>query len=604
MKPRSGSHVVSISVVVGVLAMGCTGQIGGRGSNAASTTGGGGIGSGAGTGAGNAGATGVRTGTAGTSVAVTGTGGTGGAITSEPPDPGRVTIRRLNREEYDNTIRDLLGTNQTPGASTFPDDAPAIGFDNNGDLQTLSPVQFALYQQAAESLAAEVLTVGSAQRAKLVTCAFATDATCARTLIANLGLRAFRRPLTTTEVTGFVNLMATAAMAGATADEQLRTVIEAMLVSPNFLYRTEIDPEPAALTPHMLTPYEIASRLSYMVYRSMPDQPLFDAAAAGMLSQVADVQAQLQRMLADPKGVFAKTFAAQWLGTSVVPTETFDATLFPKFNPSLAASMDAEVKSFVSEFVQKNNPVTQLLTANFSYIDSNLATFYGLPAVSGTGLTRTTLNTPQRGGLLTMAGVLSVTSYPTRTSLVKRGAWVLSQLLCSAAPAPPANVPPFPQGDGAITGTTQKEVLAAHRADPGCAVCHDSLDNVGIALENYDATGAYRTQENGMPIDAGGMFAGLIAAPPGTPATSFTGGQQLASAIAADPRFVPCVAQNALTYSLGRALSRTDQPYLKAITTPPAGGTLGVRDILMNLVASDTFRMRRGDPTTSTGAMP
>ncbi|MES1165369.1 MAG: DUF1592 domain-containing protein, partial [Verrucomicrobiota bacterium] len=501
------------------------------------------------------------------------------------------------------TVHDLLGTTQTPGATTFPDDAPQVGFDNAGDLQTLSPVQFSLYQQAAESLAAEAMKVGSKQRAQLVTCDLTTGTTCATSLITNVGLRAFRRPLADAEVNNFLSLMTTASQAGATSDEQFRTVLEAMLVSPNFLFRPELDPDPASSTPHPLSPYELASRLSYMVYRSMPDQPLFDAAAAGMLAQPADVQAQLQRMLGDPKSVFPQTFASQWLGMNAVSTQTFDATMFPNFNASLASSMGQEVTAFFNEFVQQNNPVSQLLTATYSYLDKNLATLYGVPGVSGTDLTRTTLNTPQRAGLLTMGGILTVTSYPTRTSVVKRGAWVLGQLLCSAPPAPPPNVPAFPTGP--ITGTTQKQILAEHRADPACAVCHDSMDNIGIAMENYDAIGAYRTSENGIAIDSTGTFAGAIANPKGTTAPTFTGAVQLAAAVAADPRFTPCVAQNMMAYSLGRALTATDKPYLADITTSHQTGGIGVRDVLLNVVASDTFRMRRGDPTTTTtGGMP
>jgi hypothetical protein len=587
---QPGLRVSSVWFLTGILAASCTGQIGKASIAGGSAPGATSTGTGTGT-------TPTGTGSTGAGAGNSGAGGAGTVIAAAPRDPARVTIRRLNRAEYDNTVHDLLGTAQTPGASTFPNDAPQIGFDNNGDLQTLSPEQFSLYQAAAESLAAEAITVGSSERAQLITCSL-TASSCAPTLISSFGLRAFRRPLTTAEVNNYVALMASAAQAGATTDEQFRTVLEAMLVSPNFLFRPEFDTEPTSLTPHLLSPYELASRLSYMVYRSMPDQALFTAAAAGSMSQPADVQAQLQRMLVDPKGVFAQTFANQWLGMGAVTTQTFDATMFPEFNASLASSMGQEVTDFFSHFLQQNLPIPQLLTANFSYLDNNLATFYGVPAPSGSGLTLTTLTTPQRSGLLTMAGVLTVTSYPTRTSVVKRGAWVLGQMLCSAPPAPPANVPPFPTGT--VTGTTQKEILAQHRSDPACAACHDSMDNIGLAMENYDAVGAYRTTDNGVAIDASGMFAGPIAEPSGGTGPTFTGTVQLEGAIAADPRFVPCVAQNALTYSLGRALLTTDAPYLADITTAPQTGSLGVRDVLMNVVASDTFRMRRGDPTTTT----
>lgn len=594
MTSRTAVRMSALWFLTGALAGACTGVIGtgrpGGGQAPGSTR--------AGSGAGNTGPTGSG---AGTAVGSTGSGGAG--VVAAPRDPGTVTIRRLNRDEYDRTVHDLLGTAQTPGETTFPDDAPQVGFDNNGDLQTLSPVQFSLYQQAAESLAAEAMKVGSTQRAQLVTCDLTTGTSCATTLITNIGLRAFRRPLTEAEVSNFLSLMTTASQAGATSDEQLRTVLEAMLVSPNFLFRPELDPDPASVAPHLLNPYEIASRLSYMIYRSMPDQPLFDAAAAGTMSQPADVRAQVQRMLVDPKSVFSQTFASQWLGMNAVATQTFDPTMFPNFNADLANSMGEEVTHFFNEFVQQNNPVPQLLTANYTYLDKNLATLYGLPPVSGTGLTRTTLTTPQRAGLLTMAGVLTVTSYPTRTSVVKRGAWVLGQLLCSAPPAPPPDVPAFPTGP--ITGTTQKQILSAHRADPACAICHDSMDNIGIAMENYDAIGAYRTSESGIAIDSTGTFAGAIANPKGTAAPTFTGAVQLAATVAADPRFTPCVAQNMMAYSLGRALTDTDKPYLADITTSGQAGGIGVRDVLLNVVASDTFRMRRGRSTTSTpGGMP
>lgn len=282
----------------------------------------------------------------------------------------------------------------------------------------------------------------AAQRAQIVTCDLQSGPACVAKVIASVGKRAFRRPLTSDEVAAYQNLMKATAQAGASTDEQFQMALEAILVSPHFLFRPELDPDPASTMPHVLAPYEAASRLSYAVYRSMPDQELFDAAEAGKLAEPTELRAQLERMLASPKNAFGTTFPAQWLGTSGIPTESFDADLFPKFNPSLAASMAAEVTSFFGELLQKNGPVSDLLTAKYSYIDAGLAGLYGIPAPAGSGLVRTTLNTSERGGLLTMAGVLSVTSYPTRTSLVRRGAFVLSQLLCAPPPAPPP--PPVP----------------------------------------------------------------------------------------------------------------------------------------------------------------
>jgi hypothetical protein len=188
-----------------------------------------------------------------------------------------------------------------------------------------------------------------------------------------------------------------------------------------------------------------------------------------------------------------------------------------------------------------------------------------------------------------MAGVLSVTSYETRTSVVKRGNWVLGQLLCAPAPAPPPDVPPFPSD---MAAGSQKQILAQHRANPSCAACHDSMDNIGLAMENYDAVGAYRTLDNGVAIDASGQFRGAVAEPSGASGPSFTGAVQLAAAVAADPRFPTCVAENALGYAIGRTISASDAPYLAAIAKD---SSVGVRDIVMNVAASDTFRMRRGE---------
>jgi hypothetical protein len=467
-------------------------------------------------------------------------------------------------------------------------DAPAFAFDNNADQLDISPVLAGMYEQAAEALAAEAITAPF--KAKLLTCdlAAAGDA-CKTTFVTAFGAKAYRRPLAAAEVTNYVALMNAAKTAGATADEMMRTAIEAFLQSSNFLFRVEIDPDPTSTVAHPVAPYEMASRLSYLVYRSMPDQALFDAAAGGTLSAPADVQAQLTRMLADPKGsTFAQDFSAQWLGVRSLESIQFDPTVFPKFTSALAASMKLEITSFFDDFVKENLPADQLLTAKFSYIDNNLATQYGLPAVGSTTVKKTTLTSPQRGGLLTMAGTLSATSYMTRTSLVKRGAWVESQLLCTDPPPPPNNVPPFPTG---MVMGTQRQILEMHRTNPSCSVCHVIMDNIGIALENYDGTGAWRTADaNGAVIDANGTLTNTA----GT--FTFNGGQELAGVVAKDPRFVPCVSKKMLGYALGRTLAATDDPYVSDIAAPTSSGQPGVRDILTRVVASDTFNMRHGEP--------
>jgi hypothetical protein len=512
--------------------------------------------------------------------------GTGGG-TAMPLDPGRVTMRRLNQTEYRNTVHDLLGTTTDP-SRTFLTDTQASGFDNNGDLLSLSPERLSQYQQAAATLADEALQ--APLRAKILTCDPATGDACVTSFVTTLGARAYRRALTPDEIASYVALAATARTAGATPDEVMNTVLQAILVSPHFLFQVELDPNPASAIAHPLGAYELASRLSYMIYASMPDDALFASAQSGQLSDPAELQTQLTRMLQDSKAIFAQNFSEQWLGVRTVDTVQPDATLFPTFNAQLGQSMKREVDLFFNEFVQSNLPVESLLTANFTYVDDRLATHYGLPSV-GADMKRVDLTTPQRGGLLSMGALMTATSRGNRTSPVSRGKFTLSELLCQEPPAPPAGVviPP----DNVITATTARAFLASHRTDPTCAACHNLMDPIGLALENYDAIGAWRTMDHGQVIDASGTL------PTGE---MFNGARELSQVVAKDPRYRPCLSGALLTYALGRAMRPVDAPYLTALSQANAAGSVGLRDILTRIVASDPFRQRRGEaPATATG---
>ncbi|MES1164285.1 MAG: DUF1588 domain-containing protein, partial [Verrucomicrobiota bacterium] len=274
------------------------------------------------------------------------------------------------------------------------------------------------------------------------------------------------------------------------------------------------------------------------------------------------------------------------LGVVPLNSVQFDTKVFPKFTSPLVVSMKTEITSFFDAFLKENLPATQLLTAKFSFLDSALASHYGLPAVAAGPAKRVDLTSPQRGGLLTMAGTLAVTSYMTRTSLVKRGAWVEGQLLCSEPPPPPTDIPPFPE---AMVMGTQRQILEMHRVNPSCGVCHEVMDNIGIALENYDAIGAWRaTDVSGAVIDAKGEL----------DKKPFNGGQELAAVIAADPRFTPCLAEKMLSYALGREATHLgpDKPYIQEIAAGTSSGAPGIRDILNRVVASETFNMRHGEP--------
>jgi uncharacterized protein DUF1592/uncharacterized protein DUF1588/uncharacterized protein DUF1585 len=332
----------------------------------------------------------------------------------------------------------------------------------------------------------------------------------------------------------------------------------------------------------------LASRLSYMVYASMPDDALFAAAQSGGLVEPAELQAQLTRMLADSKSIFAQNFSEQWLGVRTVDTVQPDATLFPAFNAELGQSMKREVDLFFDEFVRTDLPLENLLTANFTYIDNRLAAHYGLPSV-GPDMKRVDLTTAQRGGLLSMGALMTATSRGNRTSPVARGRWTLSELLCQDPPAPPPDVS-IPS-DAVITATTERAFLTAHRQNPTCAACHNQMDPIGLALENYDAIGAWRSMDHGEVIDASGSL------PNGA---TFNGPRELAQVVAKDPRFRPCFAGAVLTYALGRSMRGSDTPYLSALSQANATG-IGLREILARIVTSDPFRQRRGEAVAAGG---
>ncbi|HXI58482.1 MAG TPA: DUF1592 domain-containing protein, partial [Polyangia bacterium] len=370
-------------------------------------------------------------------------------------EPGRVTLRRLNQTEYDNTVRDLLGTSSHP-AATFLGDSVANGFDNNGDLLTLSPVRVDQYQQAAASLATEALT--APLRTRNLSCDPATGDTCVRTFLTTLGERAYRRPLTDDEITRYLTLAGKVRTAGGSPDEVINAVLQALLVSPNFLFKPEFDPDPTSLAPHVLAPSELASRLSYLVYASMPDDALFAAAKTGKLTTAKDLQAQLQRMLADPKSRLSQGYAEQWLGVRTVDAAQPDKALFPAFSAALGTSMKRELDLFFDEVVRQNLTVDQLLTANFTYLDDSLARHYGVPAVgNATDLTRVTLSSSQRGGLWGMGALLVATSRGNRTSPVSRGRFTLDAMMCAAPPPPPGNFMPPPETT--ITATDARTFL-------------------------------------------------------------------------------------------------------------------------------------------------
>ncbi len=525
-------------------------------------------------------------------------GGGSGTIATQATDPGRVTLHRLNRAEYNNTVRDLLGTTQKP-ADDFPIDDRGSGFDNIADLLTVAPLHLSSYNGAAKALLSEAFQT-PAQRSLIVTCDVTTQGdVCAREVIQGFAYRAWRRPPTDQELTKLVAVLGAARAQGQDYDQGLQLALRAVLLSPHFTFRVELDPDPTSPTPHPLSGYELAARLSYFLWSSTPDAALMSAAAAGALVTPQTVRDQATRLLQDPRAsALVENFAGQWLHLRAIETLQPDPAKFPNVDASLLAAMQSESELMFREIAFQGAPLNQLLTASHTYLNDRLASHYGLPAVGSTEMVRVDLTgNPQRGGLLSQGGFLTLTSYPERTSPVKRGKWVLDELLCAVVPAPPPNVDLAAVSMAAEQGLTQRQALELHRQDPVCNSCHELMDPIGFGLENYDAIGAYRSMDAGAPIDAVGEL------PTGE---TFSGAKELASLIGNSPELARCAATKLYTYALGRGpvtdAQHLDGPTLTGIVDGFVQSGYSWSDLVLRIVTSPTFLNRRGEPAS--GGMP
>jgi hypothetical protein len=527
-----------------------------------------------------AGATGAGTGGAGAST------GTGGAVAS---DIGITTAIRLNNTQYDNTVQDLLGTTLTP-ATNFAPDETSLGFDTIGGTLLDQPERQEAYLQASSDLINELFarTATDPNYTRIITCDFTTGATCQKTILTGFATKAWRRPVLDAEIAPYTTL----AGAGATPKDGMIAAMRAVLMSANFLYRLEHDPDPNAptLSPHPLNAYELASRLSYFLWASMPDDTLFADAAAGTILQDAGLKAEIERMLNDPthQRALPNTFGAEWLDLGALQIVTPDPTMFPMFNANIQAAMTEETERFVLDYISNGQSIPMMLSADFTYVNAALAAYYGMPAVTGTGYQRVMVAGSNRtGGLLTLGAYLTGVSNPTRTSPTKRGLYVLDRLLCSAPPPPPAGVN-IAALDTSNTSQPIRQRLALHQqTGAGCAACHKVMDSIGLGLENFDGVGRYRSADSFGPIDASGTLPSSSGMP-----VNFDGVTQLAAILATDSRFVPCVMQNMLTFSIGRDFSK-DTTIVGQLTQTAGGNTANLRGALEAMVMSDAFRNRR-----------
>ncbi|MDZ4797464.1 MAG: DUF1592 domain-containing protein [Bryobacteraceae bacterium] len=656
------------------------------------------------------------------------------------PDPGRVTARRLNRYEYNNTIRDLTGVAFQP-ANDFPADDAGYGFDNIGDVLSLSPVLMEKYLTAAETVArlavvaarptyrntrtllkAESVNMGEFLKTPTlpdgargpmptknalhvrhkfpaqagydikvtmggirpgdaptpVTLAFWIDGElqktwpvdpktgkprnfesryeltpgehslsaaflngndfdravnpigprdrylaidlfevrgpidpvapplpeshrrliscghdlnqhqpdCPRKLISDFARRAFRRTPTDTEVARLVKLMESAQAEGDTFEAAFRVALTATLVSPHFLFRIEHDLNPLdATAEHPITETELATRLSYFLWASTPDDELLNLAEQNQLR--AQLKPQLRRMLADPKSAsLGENFAGQWLQLRNLAEAKPDPDRFPNFDDDLRQSMRRETELFFETVVKEDLSIIEFLDGRWTWLNERLANHYGIPGIDGPDFRRVALTGPQRSGVLTQASILTVSSYPTRTSPVIRGKWVLENLLNTPPPPPPPNVPNLDEAAVGNKGSLRQQ-LEKHRANAICASCHSKMDPLGFGLENYDAIGAWRTKDGKFPVEAGGIL------PSGK---SFRTSAELKAILKTDrAAFAQCLTEKLLTYALGRGLDRTDRPAVQSISRRLAASGYRFSALIEGIAESLPFGNRRGE---------
>lgn len=486
---------------------------------------------------------------------------------------GPTPLRRLTQPQYDHTVRDLLGIDLGLALERFAPDEEIGAFRSNA-VAPVATLDVENYLAVAEDLSAAAV----ADLEALVPCAADADATCARAFAADFGRRAYRRPITPAEINDLVAVYET----GETFADGIRRLVQAALQSPYFLYHLEPVPDGAeAIAP--LDPYALANRLSYFLWSSMPDEQLFEAAATGGLSSPEGVREQAMRMVRDPRAYdTVASFHAQWLDLEELALLTKDPERFPQFDADLVAAMRKETARFADFVILKGDGSFEaLMTSSMSFPTGPLAELYGLPAST---------NAPvdlgvQRSGILTHAGVMAAHAHANQTSPVKRGALLLQNVLCQPLPPPPEdvdNVPPDPD-----PSLTTRQRLAAHTENVECAGCHRLFDGLGFAFEHYDAIGAWRDLEDGHPIDATGTAEGV------PDLGAFDGATELTVRLANSLTAQRCYATQWYRFAFGRVESPDDDGHLSLLYDAFEASGFNVRQLLVELAASQAFRNRR-----------
>ncbi len=434
----------------------------------------------------------------------------------------------------------------------------------------------------------------------------ATDNACAKQIVATLARHAYRQPVTETDlkilmsfyVGQVANLRPIVNRPAREPDNReafeagIETALQRILASPKFVFRVERDPAGAPPV-HRITDVELASRLSFFLWSSIPDDELLNVASQGLLQNPTVLETQVRRMLADPKAeALVTNFAGQWLHLRNVPNVLPNSDLFPDFDDNLRQSMRRETELFFESIIHEDHSVLDLLTADYTFVNERLARHYGIPDIYGSRFRRVTITDDARKGLLGQASILAVTSHAERTSPVVRGKFILENILGTPVPPPPPDVPVLKETAAGEIPKTMREQMAEHRANPACATCHKVMDPIGFALENFDAVGAWRTREPGGAIDASGELAD---------GTSINGVVTLREALVRRPdMFASTLTEKLLTYGLGRGLDYYDMPTVRAIVRESAQSNYRFSAIVMGIIRSIPFQMRAAPPADAT----
>jgi hypothetical protein len=519
--------------------------------------------------------------------------GAGGSTTrADPNAAGLMPMLRLTNREYNNTVHDLLGDTSQPASQFATDLDPTFEFRRADGVAVQDAT---LLRTAAEGLAAAAAP--KLVSGMLLPCDPATgEDACAQKFITSFGQRAFRRPVAADEAMRLTGLYMTARTSlKLSFTDAVSMLIEAMLQAPQFLYHWEA--APTAMNVHegavvRLGSYQIASRLSYFIWGSMPDDMLLASAAAGKLDTVAGVQAEAHRLLADPRAQqTVSAFFSDWMGLYGLTSNMKDPTVYKTYTAATQQALLDETNAFVQNVsFGGDGRLATLLGAPYSYLNAALAPLYGASA-TGAAMTKTDLDPTQRAGLLTQGSFLALTGSPDGSNPVRRGKFVFTKLLCQTLPPPPANVPPPAP---ASAGGTTRQRFEVHDQNACAKGCHTSMDPIGFGFESYDGIGQYRTMDNGLPVDASGSI------PLDGKAQTFNDAIGLVGLLAKSPQVRTCFAGEWSRFALSRTDTPDDAASLQATATAFASDTASVQDLMAAVATMRSFRYRSPSP----GEMP